>query len=119
MLKLQQSVRKELEIMKPIKVVGGPGIFKKVGNLGKAVTKHIANGMKQVPEEEYKKRLIVCSKCEFHKDMRCQHVSCGCFLSKKAWWESEKCPLKTEEFPEGKWPKLDIVSKPDEEKLFD
>ena len=97
----------------------GPSLFRRLGNLSKAVVKHVSSGMKQVTPEQYKERLTVCSNCTFHNNAICAHANCGCFLSKKAWWESEKCPLETEEFPEGKWPKLDIVSKPDEEKLFD
>lgn len=73
-----------------------PGIFKKATNFVKAVTKHASNDFKKVPIEEYKKRLIECSTCEFHEESKC--LKCGCFLTQKAWWQSEDCPID-------KWPK--------------
>lgn len=74
----------------------GPSTLEMAKNLGKAVVNHTLNAGKNVSEEDYKKRLEICGGCQFHKDGRCLHKSCGCFLKRKAWWESEKCPI-------GKW----------------
>jgi hypothetical protein len=54
--------------------------------------RHSFNGFKNVSLDEYKKRLNICNACKFRSGKRC--LKCGCYLSKKAWWKSEKCPIK-------------------------
>jgi hypothetical protein len=77
-----------------------PSVLKLAGNFTKAVVKHIGNGMKNVPLTIYQGRLDICNEClppdGFRVKNRCTHESCGCFIDKKAWWDSEACPL-------GKW----------------
>ncbi len=41
----------------------GPSLFRRLGNLSKAVVKHVSSGMKQVTPEQYKERLTVCVWC--------------------------------------------------------
>jgi hypothetical protein len=67
-------------------------------NLGKAVVKDIANKRKRVTMAEYTDRLAICNSCNMREGDRCTHPGCGCSLSAKAWWDSERCPL-----PENKW----------------
>jgi hypothetical protein len=76
-----------------------PSLVKRTKNLGKAVAKHIKDGMKNVTPSEFSARIDVCNECELRDGLICTHEDCGCVLSKKAWWNSEDCPL-------GKWPKL-------------
>lgn len=71
-----------------------PGMIKQASNLTKAVTKHVAGGLKYVSEEEYVSRLQICDSCEFRKANKC--TSCGCPIKKKAKWKTEDCP-------ENKW----------------
>jgi hypothetical protein len=62
-------------------------------NFLRAVVKHVGNGMKKVEFEQYQERLDVCNECKLRVKNRCTHEACGCFLDKKAWWDSEECPL--------------------------
>ncbi len=73
-----------------------PGIIRKLFNFSRAVARHVATGRKNVSEEEYEQRLLVCQSCEKCDTTRmiCKHKTCGCFLRVKALWQSEKCPLE-------------------------
>lgn len=75
-----------------------PSFIQQTTNFVKSVVKHIGDGMKQVTDEEQLKRLEMCRGCEHYADnggnARC--TQCGCFLSVKTSWASEKCPI-------GKW----------------
>ncbi len=42
-----------------------PSIWQMTKNFSKEVTKYVAEGMPNVTEEEYKRRLNVCASCEF------------------------------------------------------
>lgn len=68
---------------------------KLVKNFGKALVKHVVNGMKHVDEQEYQRRIGICNedRCGFRSGIRCTHEDCGCYLDMKAWWESEHCPI--------------------------
>lgn len=82
-----------------------PSIFGLAKNFGKAMFNYAKSGFKNVTIEQYKDRLKICQgdidtqRCEHYDNGRCKHVNCGCFLSKKAWLSSEKCPIN-------KWPDL-------------
>src|SRR5690606_31963370 len=81
--------------------IGGPSIIRKAYNFGRAATRHVATGARNVSDEDYQARLSVCRdcpSCDLQK-LVCRQKSCGCYLTKKARWESERCPL-------GKWPTL-------------
>jgi len=66
--------------------------FEEVKTFTKAVVKYAKNGFKKVSIEEYKARIDVCNGCDKHDNGKCKE--CGCTIAKKAWWESEDCPLK-------------------------
>jgi hypothetical protein len=65
-----------------------------INNFRKAVTKDIVGGRKRVPLEVYLQRITECTNCIFRQGKRCSHPGCGCYLGKKCWWATEKCPNK-------------------------
>jgi hypothetical protein len=71
-----------------------PSLPEMVKNLAKDILDHVLSGCKQIPLEDYKKRLGICNGCEFLKGGRCE--KCGCWMNIKARMESVKCPI-------GKW----------------
>jgi hypothetical protein len=74
-------------------------IAKKVKNFTKAIVRHASNNFRRVTQEEYNERMSMCGKCDYRDDKICSHMKCGCYIARKAWWESENCP-------DGKWLKL-------------
>jgi hypothetical protein len=70
-----------------------PGILKKMWNFGKALKNHVSDGIRTVSNEVYEKRLSECDNCVYREENRCLHSSCGCTLTHKAKWNSEKCPI--------------------------
>jgi len=62
-------------------------------NFGNSVINHIADGLKQAPEEEFNKRMNICKSCDQYDSVSIRCNNCGCFLKVKASWNSEKCPL--------------------------
>jgi hypothetical protein len=81
-----------------------PGVLARVKNLARAAAGHAADGLAEVSDDEYASRLTTCEGCALRRpeDWVCQHPTCGCFLTIKAKWRSETCPL-------GKW-ELPVVS---------
>lgn len=57
----------------------------------KAMFKFTKSGFKTVDIETYKGRLAICNACEFREGTVCG--KCGCFLNKKAWIATERCPV--------------------------
>lgn len=80
-----------------------------VGNIIKAGVQYAESGFKNTSEEEYHKRLLVCSTCEEFNNNRCN--KCGCYLKLKAKMATEKCPL-------GKWPNDIIPPSHTKENIF-
>ncbi|MEQ9586899.1 MAG: hypothetical protein RJS97_02960, partial [Parvibaculaceae bacterium] len=81
----------------------GPGFIRRGLNFFKAASRHVADGMQLLEEDQVEARLNVCRSCD-HCDtdkMVCLRPECGCFLKVKARWRSEECPL-------GKWEKVSI-----------
>ena len=78
--------------------VEGPGVFRRALNFGQAVARHAVDGAVNVDDSVYEQRLAVCQDCSLCEQSRmvCSHPNCGCYLSVKARWQSESCPL-------GKW----------------
>lgn len=81
----------------------GPGLLQRAWNLGKAVTRHVADGGKQVDDSTFEARLAICRECPSCDTARmvCRDPNCGCFLNIKARWQSENCPQL-------KWPAIPI-----------
>ena len=69
-----------------------PSLFKQATNFISSSIEHIKTGMETVPEEVKKERLDICNSCEFYRDNRC--TQCGCFMTIKAEWAEQECPLK-------------------------
>lgn len=78
----------------------GPSLIDMAKSFSKAVAKHVKNKMEKVTDEQYEIRMKICESCDYLKDRRCTQKSCGCFITRKAKWVSEECPID-------KWPKLD------------
>lgn len=76
-----------------------PSTTTQIKNFASALYRYIASGGKNVTDEQYDNRMKTCLTCEHRTpDWRCK--LCGCFLSKKALWASEKCP-------DNRWDDLD------------
>jgi len=71
-----------------------PSKIEMAKNLAIAVKDHIKEGAENVAADLLEKRLEACSVCEFRNNDQCS--VCGCFVSKKAKWKEQQCPL-------GKW----------------
>jgi hypothetical protein len=78
-----------------------PKMRVRLKNFKKALKKRAGNRT-NVSKEEYAARAKACITCnEFDKDAKiCNHDNCGCYITIKAWWTTEDCPLD-------KWPKRD------------
>lgn len=78
-----------------------PGVMQRALNFGAAVGRHVRNGLRTVEPDVYEQRLAVCRTCELCDVVHliCRHTNCGCWLTAKARWASEDCPL-------AKWPAL-------------
>ena len=75
--------------------VAEPNTAEKAGHFVAAVVRHVADGARRVPPQEFERRLAVCRGCEYCRvdRMICRHENCGCRLRVKAAWRSESCPL--------------------------
>lgn len=72
--------------------MGGPSFLERAKNFGVAVVKHVADGLVEVSQDDYLARLATCDKCPHRTpDWKCNN--CGCYLTIKAKWRSERCPL--------------------------
>lgn len=72
-----------------------PGLLRKAVNFGRAVTQHVHDGRREVSDEIYNARLATCRACPSCDEARmvCREPSCGCRLTIKARWNSQRCPL--------------------------
>lgn len=73
----------------------GPGILRRAWNFGQAAVRHATDGGVKVDDAVYEQRLGICRACQLCDQSRmvCTHPNCGCFLTVKAHWRSENCPL--------------------------
>jgi tetratricopeptide (TPR) repeat protein len=69
-----------------------PGLLRMALTAAKALTKHVASGLKTVSPEVYQRRLKTCGSCEHFTGVRCR--VCGCFAQIKARLPNEHCPLE-------------------------
>lgn len=79
----------------------GPSLVRRGLNYAKAQVRHTANRRRTVTDDQRAARLAVCNACpSLNQQTRaCTEKKCGCYVDKKAGWESERCPL-------GKWPQI-------------
>lgn len=81
-----------------------PSLFRRAWNYLKALWKHWWTGRPITKAGLMAERKAICQGCigpgGYYDDKRdlCTHKRCGCMISHKAAWETERCPLK-------KWPK--------------
>ena len=57
-----------------------------------ALIQHAKNGFKVVDTTVYAKRVSVCLGCPKFKEEEDTCGVCGCYIDKKALWDSESCP---------------------------
>lgn len=69
-----------------------------VWNFAKATIKYVSNGMKNVSHKEFIGRMVTCNKCPLLDITNGTCTVCGCEVSVKGSWATEKCP-------KGKWEK--------------
>ena len=76
----------------------GPGIGHRIWNFLLAIKRHLQNWARKVPRKVYRERISHCKSCSSLDvgRMVCREKQCGCFITLKAKWASEACPL-------GKW----------------
>lgn len=84
------------KIPRPEKV--RPGWRRRALNYLKALFRHTADGLAAAPRATQRQRIALCVVCDYYRpsDETCAHQSCGCGVSSKAAWRSERCPA-------GKW----------------
>ena len=71
--------------------------LKEIKSFVKSLYYHAKNGFRNVSDEEYERRLSVCSTCPFKaprgaplEEWKC--TECGCWLKRKAKWAEQNCP---------------------------
>jgi hypothetical protein len=64
----------------------------KITDFAESFGKYAKTGFKNVSPEKKAERLNICNSCEHFINLTKQCGICGCFLSLKASWASEKCP---------------------------
>lgn len=79
-----------------------PTLIERAKNFGKSMVEFAADGFTMETQEKAEERLKICKSCDLFKNGSCS--LCGCNMAIKVKLKSSKCPLKTEEFPNGKWP---------------
>ena len=72
-----------------------PPLPRQAWNLAQALADFVADGLRTVTAEQYKRRVEICDTCPERRGNRC--LKCGCRLALKARGRTFKCPL-------GKWP---------------
>lgn len=73
-----------------------PNWWQKALTFVQAAAAHVTQGMPQVTEEEYQRRIHICQACDFFKNGSC--LKCGCQvmgtgLFTKARWKNQVCPI--------------------------
>jgi hypothetical protein len=69
-----------------------PGLIKKAGTLVKAVVLHAADGFHRADDDVMATRQAACDECPANRGGECQ--LCGCLISLKVTWRSERCPME-------------------------
>jgi hypothetical protein len=71
-----------------------PGLVEKVSNFTEAVIQHFLAGFPKTSDEEYNRRLSICSTCEFKNLDSWVCSKCGCPMDEKARWAEQQCPAE-------------------------
>ena len=64
----------------------------KVKNVIKETSTYLANGARNVPIEEYKRRADICNTCVHFVHSKSTCGVCGCLMHIKAKWQTSDCP---------------------------
>lgn len=83
--------RSEIETRRPM-----PSLVQQAANFVGAVVGHVAAGAPTASQETRDARLAICrtNECGFYREGdRCGHGGCGCYLTVKASWAEQRCPL--------------------------
>lgn len=64
-----------------------------------AAVRHAADGFARVDDKELGGRLATCALCEHRRKADWVCEKCGCYITVKATWRSETCPLGKWELP--------------------
>ncbi|MDB5341840.1 MAG: hypothetical protein JWP89_217 [Schlesneria sp.] len=78
-----------------------PGSVTLAASFVRALSVHVADGSQHVESVVLQARLSVCTLCDQRRDDRC--AVCGCFITTKAEWREQECPL-------GKWRSAETVT---------
>lgn len=70
-----------------------PNLFKKIKSFIKSFLKHWWAGSPEVSKRKFKQRMNICRGCEFYNKSGNSCNKCGCNLSVKAKWKTQKCPI--------------------------
>ena len=87
---------KDLSDLGPCPEPSLPSLLTQAANLAGAVARHVAAGRPQASPEVVEARLAICRVCDHYRasDGRCGgKQGCGCYVSIKASWEDQRCPL--------------------------
>jgi hypothetical protein len=69
-----------------------PPLVTKIKNFAQASFEHAKSGRPQTSDEEYKRRLSICLKCDkIINNLECSE--CGCHMWLKARWAEQPCKL--------------------------
>ena len=69
-----------------------PNIGRKALNFGRALVRHAADGFERVDDKTLATRTEACNGCPANSDGECR--LCGCVISLKVTWRSERCPME-------------------------
>lgn len=80
-----------------IKLLAAPSVMDKIKGVVSAAVNYVAQGLPNLPDEEFEKRMDICRSCSSYDGEANKCTLCGCFLEIKARAGSSECPL-------GLWP---------------
>jgi hypothetical protein len=69
-----------------------PTIIEQAANLFSSTAEHFADGMSNVSEEEFNRRISISNQCPLFIANEEKCMLCGCYMNTKAQWRSGKCP---------------------------
>jgi len=72
--------------------MSSPSFLDKVKSIIKDTSKHLVNGAKNVPKEEYLRRATICNSCIHFIEKENKCGICGCLMDVKAKWKTSECP---------------------------
>lgn len=69
-----------------------PSLIQQAQNLGEATLEHVADGLVNVDDDEYDRRMSICHSCPLFIASAKRCMLCGCYLETKGKWRSGHCP---------------------------